>query len=403
MKTKKSKQDIVQFNLALHSHEENDVTVQHKLNIKDKTRASVLPWRGQFSPQLVEYLLETYCAKNGHVLDPFCGSGTVLYESANKGMSAVGLDINPAAILLAKSSLLCSIPFENREDLRKNLANFVDSLKKKIADDGYLSSDDAVQVLVAIQGTEIQSVLNRACLLTIFKDAIAVHEKSLTRALTQVDKLLAQVPFSQKQLTAEIGDSRDLPFSDSIFDYIVTSPPYINVFNYHQNYRPIVEAMGYIPLQSARAEIGANRKFRQNRFITVVQYCIDMALFLVEAGRVLNENGVITIVLGRVSSVRGISFENGKLVADIAKLLGGLMLDWKSRSFLNRFGVDIFEEVLTIRPTRASKVEAVDVGRKVGLAALNAATKTCDICRIEEIRAAIEAGASVDASPYILR
>ena len=40
--------------------------------------------------------------KNGHtvVLDPFCGSGTVLIEAALRGNNAIGVDINPLARLL---------------------------------------------------------------------------------------------------------------------------------------------------------------------------------------------------------------------------------------------------------------------------------------------------------------
>ena len=36
------------------------------------------------------------------VLDPFCGSGTVLLEAALRGHSAIGIDINPLARLISK-------------------------------------------------------------------------------------------------------------------------------------------------------------------------------------------------------------------------------------------------------------------------------------------------------------
>ena len=55
---------------------------QHRLDIVEKERTSALPWRGQFSPQLIEYLLSKHCKKGDYVLDPFCGSGTVLLEAA---------------------------------------------------------------------------------------------------------------------------------------------------------------------------------------------------------------------------------------------------------------------------------------------------------------------------------
>ena len=52
--------------------------------------------------------------KNGHavVLDPFCGSGTVLIEAALRGNDAIGVDINPLARLL---TTVKSTPLPSRE------------------------------------------------------------------------------------------------------------------------------------------------------------------------------------------------------------------------------------------------------------------------------------------------
>ena len=42
------------------------------------------------------------CPKNGVVLDPFCGTGTVLLEAALSGRTALGADANPLAELITK-------------------------------------------------------------------------------------------------------------------------------------------------------------------------------------------------------------------------------------------------------------------------------------------------------------
>lgn len=55
------------------------------LDIEDKHRSNLFTWRGQFSPQLIESLLDAYCPENATVFDSFAGSGTVLYESGKKG------------------------------------------------------------------------------------------------------------------------------------------------------------------------------------------------------------------------------------------------------------------------------------------------------------------------------
>jgi len=71
------------------------------LDIADKTRGNPLAWRGQFSPQFVEALISNYAPGGAHVLDPFVGSGTVLFEAASLGHRATGVEINPAAAALA--------------------------------------------------------------------------------------------------------------------------------------------------------------------------------------------------------------------------------------------------------------------------------------------------------------
>jgi DNA modification methylase len=49
----------------------------------------------KFIPQIVRYCLDKYCKKNGAVLDPFAGSGTMGVEAATRGYKAYMLDINP--------------------------------------------------------------------------------------------------------------------------------------------------------------------------------------------------------------------------------------------------------------------------------------------------------------------
>lgn len=50
---------------------------------------------------LAEFLIQSFTRRNDIVLDPFCGSGTVLYEALKNGRNAIGVDINPLAILIS--------------------------------------------------------------------------------------------------------------------------------------------------------------------------------------------------------------------------------------------------------------------------------------------------------------
>jgi adenine-specific DNA methylase len=71
--------------------------LQEILNIEEKKRSNLFTWRGQFSPQLIESILSSYCPMGSVILDPFAGSGTVLFEAAGMELSAFGFEINPSA------------------------------------------------------------------------------------------------------------------------------------------------------------------------------------------------------------------------------------------------------------------------------------------------------------------
>ena len=53
-------------------------------------------------PQVARRLLNMFGKRGDVVLDPFCGSGTVLVEAKMLGMNSWGIDINPLALLLAR-------------------------------------------------------------------------------------------------------------------------------------------------------------------------------------------------------------------------------------------------------------------------------------------------------------
>ncbi|RZK27172.1 MAG: DNA methylase [Flavobacterium sp.] len=80
--------------------------VRHK---RQNTRYSVHglhEYKGKFNPQVVRSLFNIYNVKaSDKVLDPFCGSGTTLVESAHDGISARGTDINPLAVFIANAKI----------------------------------------------------------------------------------------------------------------------------------------------------------------------------------------------------------------------------------------------------------------------------------------------------------
>lgn len=64
-------------------------------SIPDRPRANNGTHFAAFPDALVERCLDVGCPKNGEVLDPFAGSGTVLRVAVGTGRPATGIDLNP--------------------------------------------------------------------------------------------------------------------------------------------------------------------------------------------------------------------------------------------------------------------------------------------------------------------
>ena len=349
--------------------DENEV-MQSRLNIEDKTRSNLFAWRGQFSPQLIEAMLDSYSTEQTIVADPFLGSGTVLYECARKSISAVGTEINPSAYYMAKTYELCKF------DLRQRLA-LLHHVENHISDVLNMSNplDELLSIAKNSPSTIIRNVVSLLIvLMDLYNNKFAselLHDK-----WDDLRYIISALPYSNERVHAILCDARSMEVKDNVIDLIITSPPYINVFNYHQKYRRSVEALGYDVLKIAKVEVGANRKNRGNRFLTVIEYCLDMALALKEMIRVSKPNARIILVVGRESNVLANAFCNSELIYELASGVFGLPLILKQqRAFKNKYGQMIYEDILHFSNTKLDQTifhdELLDASRKVGISALN--------------------------------
>ena len=160
------------------------------------------------------------------------------------------------------------------------------------------------------------------------KDKKLTLRESLNKNISFIRNLFFSLPYSQKKVMVELEDARNFGHKyKNLVDLVITSPPYINVFNYHQNYRGIIECFGYNVLKVAASEIGSNRKHRSNRFKTVVQYSIDMGHVLLSISSALKIGGRMIFVVGRESMVRKTPFYNSRIIEDIVGTIPSLCIE----------------------------------------------------------------------------
>lgn len=85
------------------------------------------PYKGKFYPQLAKSLINIANLKPGAtILDPFCGSGTVLLESQLNGYVATGLDLNPLAVLISRAKI--GVTTESAVILDRLMKDFFDRI-----------------------------------------------------------------------------------------------------------------------------------------------------------------------------------------------------------------------------------------------------------------------------------
>ena len=90
------------------------------LNNKERYTHLIHSYPAKLLSNIPFYFLSSdyFCPSDGVVLDPFCGTGTVLLEAALSGRQAWGADANPLAVLISK----VKTTYISREILLKNLS-----------------------------------------------------------------------------------------------------------------------------------------------------------------------------------------------------------------------------------------------------------------------------------------
>ncbi|MGA2035412.1 MAG: DNA methyltransferase [Thermoguttaceae bacterium] len=378
---------------------------QDSLNIDNKKRSNLFPWNGQFSPQLIEAFLQTYARPGSHILDPFLGSGTTLHEAGRCGFSAFGCEINPAAFKMA-----CIYRFINvKPAMRRRAIERVDELLDKMMPEASPlfappreGNDQPLKETLASYASSAADPCVRqlleALIVLLNVDEKGICERAVSASWGKLRRVVSSLPFSEAPIELTNCDARSLPVPTARVGLVITSPPYINVFNYHQQYRKSAELLGWDLLEVARSEIGSNRKHRQNRFLTVIQYCVDMLLVFQELRRVCKPDARVIVVVGRESNVRKTRFFNGEIVASLAVRCASFGLSIRQeRVFQNRFGEKIYEDILHFLPLSSSGAitRPTEVAREV----LTAAIQRAPAESLDDLRDALQRIDEVEPSP----
>jgi DNA modification methylase len=271
---------------------------------EDSTRRHVHGFHSypaRLHPDTARALIEAYSASGDTVLDPFCGSGTVLVEARLLGRAAVGRDLNPLAVALAKlksggssegerdgwlaAAEQVVLKAEERRETKEpptklygaeDLELFeihvlleLDGLKKAILD---LPTAAARRVLLLALSSLITKVSRRHG-----DSSRKRSERRLPSGYTidlfgrRVDELVQQMAAFAKALPKgspmpqlKRDDARSLAsVADRSVDLVVASPPYPGVYDYLDHHATRLRWLGMDARGLSEQEMGSRRQLNK--------------------------------------------------------------------------------------------------------------------------------------------
>ncbi len=338
----------------------------------------------KFIPQLARRLIERYSEPSDMVLDPFCGCGTTLVESAVAKRYSYGSDINPIAVMITKAKTQYLDPIALVLAHKQIQSNFLSTPatppeNERIA---YWFKEpqltDLSKLLNSINKlTEADLRLFFLCAFSnILKNCSIWHQKS-NKPTRDFKKKIPDVMQTFKRqfrmmlkgnsafralmagracsATAEHRDSRWLPLENESVDLVVTSPPYVTSYEYGdlhqlsmlwlegltdlrkfrrkfigsslQRIDSDIENFQTLTHSSIAASIGRKLQGQNGKTASsVVNYFKSMYEIWLELHRVLRIGSKVCIVIGN-TTLKGTKISNAEVFAEQMQGLGFALID----------------------------------------------------------------------------
>ncbi len=250
-------------------------------------------------PVTAARLVRALGKKGDLVLDPFCGSGTVLVESRLAGLHSHGVDLNPLAVRLAL--LKATAPGERTRQswitAAKRVALIADERRKRRAgasrryndEDAALFSPhvllelDGLMVGLHEQTDAVREVLELVLSAILVKVSTktsdtAEYNKTAHRIaagytaklfVKKTDELVRRItdyaallPSPRSRVEINVDDATELrSVTPNAVDLVVTSPPYAATYDYYAHHEMRFRWLNIDARSLADGELGARRDY----------------------------------------------------------------------------------------------------------------------------------------------
>lgn len=269
----------------------------------------IYPYRGKISAIDAEQIM-SQMPKGSIVLDPFCGSGTIVYEGLKYGLHTIGVDANPIAVALSNGKIHIPLSLNEVTSEVESLIDRAKTLKSIPPASNYSTSlfhkESLCEIMRMSVFYEEMTDYVKACFLgTIALTARGCNHYKWTsstvgkniepkRYIPFYDKLRQKVkkhflPIKNDSIVY-YEDTRNIDkiIQPNSVDLIFSSPPYFDCLDYTAYYARIVyDILGYERLQ-----------IRSRLIQSFNNYENDMKIVLDKLYKILKTGGQVIFVVG---------------------------------------------------------------------------------------------------------
>ncbi len=321
---------------------ELEAALRRALNVSSDERATMVHVHGFHSyparlhPGTARGAIEGWSAPGQSVLDPFCGSGTVLVEARLLGRQAIGNDANPLAVELAWLKARGSSPRERqallgvvgvvvedaseRRRKRSGASRRYPEADVELFDPHVLLELDSIRVgIESVENKYLQRALRLVLSATLTKvsrrtsDSLHhTHTKRIAAGFASrffaektrelVERLAAfdsRVPPQTPPVKLHVGDARRLHgIAPKSIDLVVSSPPYPGVYDYFDHHEMRLRWLGLPEQGLMDQEMGSRRQLsRLDADAALAIWRRDFSQVHTELARVLHPQGHVVWVI----------------------------------------------------------------------------------------------------------
>ena len=347
------------------------------------------------APEIALDKIEALTRTGDTVLDPMCGSGTVVRVAASEGRTAIGADLDPLAVFITRTisrqGWLTGLEDRAREIVRRAqrlgdaLPNWFERDPETRKFVSYWFAQPQVAQLSKIARVLKDEPLTADPLRVVLSRTIVTKEGGASlardtshsrphrvRTINDFDVFagfiaaarriegLADVELNTGRARVRRADARSLSFlDDATVDLVVTSPPYLNALDYLRGHRMSLVWLGWTvsQLREIRGEsIGAERGLpklddeerqiletanpraselgeRQERMVW--RFVRDMNRLCRSLSRVTKPGGHLVFVVAD-SQLAGVPVLNSRICVAAAACQGFELLDTQTRELPGR-------------------------------------------------------------------